>query len=384
VAGTLAIALGTGPVPALPPGPAPPPASPRELASVRILAVGDIMMHQDVQASARQTEGGLQALWADVEPLLAEADLAFANLETPVAPDTGGPGRPFQFNAPADLPAALRASGFTVLSVANNHSFDQGAQGLLETLDRLARQGLVAVGAGATRALAEQPRIVQVKGLRVAFLGFTDVFNVNLDRSDQAPWVCPLEPAAAEAAVRQARERADAVVVSVHWGSEYSHQALPRQREVAARLVEAGADLVLGHHPHVLQPVEWLERGGRRGLVAYSLGNFISNQDRDYRAGQDPAEAGDSRDGVALQCRLAQVRRADGSLQVQVRDLRCEPLWTLNNWNDFSLGRARRREIRVTPVGAALARLRPGEAALGQALAVRRGRAFQCLGVAAP
>ena len=79
--------------------------------------------------------------------------------------------------------------------------------------------------------------------------------------------------------------------MSIHWGNGYQ-RPLPRQREVAARLVEAGADVILGTHPHVLQPVEWVERGGRRALVAYSLGNFISNQDRAYQAAQDPVEAG--------------------------------------------------------------------------------------------
>ena len=182
--------------------------------------------------------------------------------------------------------------------------------------------------------------------------------------------------------MRRARALADAVVVSIHWGDEYHHQPLPRQREVAARLVEAGADVILGTHPHVLQPVEWVERGGRRGLVAFSLGNFISNQDRAYQAAQDPVEAGDSRDGVAFQCRLVKERLADGSVRVDVRDLRCEPLWTLNNWADFSSGRARRREIRVIPTDALPAGVQPGEEALSHTLQVRRDRVFQCLGLA--
>jgi poly-gamma-glutamate synthesis protein (capsule biosynthesis protein) len=357
---------------------------PVTVGAVRIVAVGDIMMHQDVKRAAGPTAAGLMALWADVEPLLRGADIAFANLETPVAPGTGQPGRPFLFNAPEVLPAALRASGFTVLSTANNHAYDQGRKGVVETLERLRAEHLVAVGTGTTRADAEAIRWVQAGGLRVAFLGFTDLFNINLNREDNGPWVRPLDPEAAVAAVRRARAQADAVVVSLHWGVEYSHQPLPRQRDLAARLVEAGADLVLGTHPHRLQPVEWLERGRRRGLVAYSLGNFISNQDRVYRAGQDPVEAGDNRDGVALQCRLVKERLADGSVRVELRDLRCEPLWTVNNWGDFNAGRARSREIRVIPVDAALARVGPGEEALGRALTVRRDRVLQCLGVAAP
>jgi poly-gamma-glutamate synthesis protein (capsule biosynthesis protein) len=292
----------------------------------------------------------------------------------------------------------LRASGFTVLAVANNHAYDQGAAGLAETLEHLRAAGLVAVGAGPTRTEAEAPKIVQARGLKVAFLGFTALFNANLNGRPGEPWVCPLDPDRAVAAVRRARGLADAVVVSLHWGVEYSHDPTPRQRELAGRLAEAGADLILGHHPHVLQPVEMIERNGRRTLVAYSLGNFVSNQDRVYPSGPAAPEGGDSRDGVALQCRLVRERMPDGQERVTVADPRCEPLWTENNWRDFAAGRARRREIRVVPVNAALASLRADLARLGPAggdpallgrqltrlrtLEVRRDRAGAVLGAA--
>jgi len=357
VAGLLLVTLGTRP-PVRLPSPPPVPVFPLELAAVRIVAVGDILMHQDVQRSGREAEAGLAGLWSDVEPLLRGADIAFANLETPVAPRTGQPGRPFQFNGPEGLPAALRASGFTVLATANNHAYDQGAAGVAETLERLEAERLVPVGSGRTREAAETARVVTVKGLKVAFLGFTDLFNVNLNRRPDQPWVRPLDPAAAAQAVRAARAGADAVVVSLHWGTEYSHEPTARQREVAGLLAEAGADLILGHHPHVLQPVELLGQGGRRTLVAFSMGNFISNQDRIYRSDQFPVAGGDSRDGVALQCRLVKLRLADGSERVQLEQPHCEPLWTLNNWREVQAGQARRREIRVTPVNTAIAALR--------------------------
>ncbi len=366
---------------------------------MRLLAVGDIMMHQDVKQSAGPSAAGLSSLWSGMEPLFRGADLVFANLETPVAPVTGRPGRPFQFNAPAALPAALKASGFMVLATANNHAYDQGAKGVVETLERLEAEGLVPIGTGADRAEAERTRIVAVNGLRLAFMGFTDIFNVNLNRQDDQPWVRPLDPAAAEAAVRQARPLADVVVVSIHWGTEYSHQPTDRQRKVAARLAEAGADLILGHHPHTLQPVELIASGPRRTLVAYSMGNFISNQDRMYSKDLFPAAEGDSRDGVALQCRLVKQRLADGSERVLLEDPVCEPLWTFNNWREYTAGRAKLREIRVTPVDAAIAatraeldRLRAAapadpdgvkeRQALLDTLTLRRQRAGETLGAA--
>lgn len=330
----------------------PPPPPP--LARLRLVAVGDILMHQDVKASAEHSPQGFPALWADLVPLFQGADLAFGNLETPVAPSTGRPGVPFQFNAPAALPGALRASGFTVLSTANNHAFDQGEKGVRETLDRLHAEQLVAVGSGEDRSRAEALQIVERRGIKVAFLGFTDVFNVNLDRKATEPWVRPLDLESAVAAVREARSRADVVVVSVHWGNEYQHQPTKRQRDIAKRLVEAGCDLLLGHHPHVLQPAEILETGGRKALVAYSLGNFISNQDRMYRADLFPVAGGDSRDGAALQVIFEQRRDVDGQTRVVLAEASFEPLWTENNWG-VPLAK---REIRVIRVAAAEARVR--------------------------
>jgi len=322
--------------------------------SLRLVAVGDILMHQDVKRAAEMDPAGLPALWADLVPLFQGADLAFGNLETPVAPLTGRPGVPFQFNAPEDLPAALRASGFTVLSTANNHAFDQGASGVSETLNRLRAAHLVAIGSGEDRPRAEALQIVERQGLRVAFLGFTDIFNLDLNRRATEPWVRPLDLEPALAAVREARGRADLVVVSVHWGNEYQHLPTKRQKDIALSMVDAGCDVLLGHHPHVLQPLELLEVHGRQALVAYSLGNFISNQDRMYRADLFPVAGGDNRDGAALKIRFEQRRGSDGLNHMMLAEATVEPLWTENNWGTS----ADRREIRVIRVAAAEARVR--------------------------
>ena len=326
----------------------------RTTAKVRIVAVGDILMHQDVKAS-ESPSGGFPTLWSDLVPLFKGADVAFGNLETPVAPASGRPGRPFQFNAPATLPQALRASGFTVLSTANNHAFDQGRKGVLETLSRLRREKLLAIGSGEDRPTAEALQVVERNGLKVAFLGFTDVFNLNLDRKATEPWVRPLDLEPALAAVREARSQADIVVVSIHWGNEYQHQPTGRQRAIAHKLVAAGCDLLLGHHPHVLQALELVAAEGRKALVAYSLGNFISNQDRMYRADLFPVAEGDSRDGAALEVTFTREVRADGTSSVVLSHAGYEPLWTENNWG---AGKGVPRQIRVIRVAAAEARVR--------------------------
>ncbi|HET6331444.1 MAG TPA: CapA family protein [Holophagaceae bacterium] len=293
---------------------------------VTVVAIGDIMMHGDVKQAAAQ--GGFDSLWADLAPVWKSADVAFANLETPVAPTTGRPGRPYQFNAPAELPKALKDGGLQVLSTANNHAFDQGPEGIVETLQRLNGMGLITIGTGATKAEAEQTVYLERNGMKLAFLGFTDIFNNDLDGNPLKPWVRKLDLDAACAAVAEARKQADAVIVSVHWGIEDHHEPTARQQEAAAWLVAAGADLILGHHPHVLQPVAWVYAGGRKGLAAYSLGNFISNQNRIYRATDKPV-MGDERDGLLLRVVL---RKTPTSLEIVSEE--GEPLWCENNWRE--------------------------------------------------
>jgi poly-gamma-glutamate synthesis protein (capsule biosynthesis protein) len=322
------------------------------LGELRLVAVGDVMMHADVKKAA-EDQGGFEALWADLAPLFKGADLAFANLETPVAPTTGRPGRPFQFNAPESLPAALRASGLTVLSVANNHAFDQGKKGVKETAERLKEAKLIGLGAGATKADAEAPRFFEANGVKVALLGYTDLFNLDLNKKSDEPWVRPMDLDAAAQAVKDLRTQADAVIVSVHWGDEYHHLPTKRHRQIAEALIAAGADLVLGHHPHVLQPMELVDAGGRKGVVAFSLGNFISNQDRMYRADLFPVAAGDSRDGAAFLATFSKCRMPDGAVKVILGDVRYEPLWVENNWREAK-GGGNKRAIRVIRIREAL------------------------------
>lgn len=353
----LAVACDRGP---LPPKPDPDAARfPKTIAQVRLVAVGDIMMHGDVKKAASQSpdqqECGFTSLWADVAPLLKRADIAYGNLETPVAPRSGTPGAPFQFNAPEGLPKALRASGFTVLSTANNHAFDQGAKGVTETLDRLKEAGIVTIGSGEDQAEAEQPKVIEKYGIKVAFIAFTDSFNLDLNRKATGPWVRSLNLDLAKAAIRTLRPQVNIVVVGLHWGNEYQHEPTQRQRDIAKGLVEAGADLILASHPHVVQPIEQLDAGGHKAIVAYSLGNFIANQDRFYRADLFPVAGGDNRDGVALCVTFAREIDLAGRETVRLRKASYEPLWTENNAREMEAGKGVRREIRVLRVNKALA-----------------------------
>lgn len=333
--------------------PPPPPPKPQPV-RVRFLAVGDLLMHQDVKRSAEEAEGGFLGLWRDLLPRFSSADLVLGNLETPIAPVSGARGRPFVFNAPAALPQALRESGFRILATANNHGFDQGHPGLRETLARLQAEGLCSLGSGLDRSAAEAPLLLECRGLRFAFLGRTDIFNVDLNQDETRPWIAALDVDRLEAQVRSLRPQVDVLILSIHWGNEYQLRPSPRQTSCAARLVAAGVDLIVGHHPHVLQPLVWIEAGGRRGAVAYSLGNFISNQDRHYRWTEQPPQQGDSRDGGLLE---AIFLREPGS-SVRLESVQVHPLWTDNQ--PLAQGRRIRTLSLETGFGLdpALARLR--------------------------
>lgn len=140
-----------------------------------------------------------------------------------------------------------------VLATANNHGYDQGPKGVTETLAHLEASGLVSVGSGPDQAQAEAPKILVRRGIRIAFLGCTDIFNNNLNREGKGPWIAELGDRTI-AAVRAARLQADVVTVSVHWGAHHQHQPSARQREMAQKLFESGAIRSWGITPMCCSP----------------------------------------------------------------------------------------------------------------------------------
>lgn len=214
-----------------------------------IACVGDVMLGRGV---AQALDGQWTQAFAALAPRLTGADLAFANLESPLAAGTATTASPaYDLHAPPDALAALRAGGFDLVSLANNHALDGGTTGLAQTRAVLQAGGIVGVGERGTG----------VPGYPARFIAF----------DDSGP---PLDVTVAEETVRAAARTGDFVVVSLHWGGEYQAAPGPRQRMVAHRLSQAGANLIVGHGPHVLQPMEWVGKT----LVAYSLGNFLFDQ----------------------------------------------------------------------------------------------------------
>lgn len=210
--------------------------------------------------------------WTGAAPLLRAADVALVNLECAIS-NRGAPvpGKEYTFRgSPGALAGAARA-GVDVVSVANNHSLDYGTDAFLDTLAHARRAGIVPVGGGADLAAARKPAILVRGGLRIAVLGYSDVRPLGFDAAAGKPGAARADATWIAEDVARTRRRADAVVVYFHWGTELAPTPDARQRGFADAALRAGASVVLGAHPHVLQPVE----RRRRKVVAWSLGNFV-------------------------------------------------------------------------------------------------------------
>jgi poly-gamma-glutamate synthesis protein (capsule biosynthesis protein) len=253
------------------------------------------------------------------------------------------------------LPEALKARGIKIVSFANNHVMDQGWGGFAETRDHLREIGLQFAGTADTAQQTFQPVIVEANGIKVGWLGMTRWLNGNRnpDKDDQPhvnffpyPGESGGAPGAEEAqvlaAIKSARAQCDLLVVSIHWGIEYAPAPRPEDVETAHKMLEAGATVIVGHHPHVLQPIEtYRTTDGRDTVIFYSLGNFLSNQSRNYIDGLMPDKSGDPRDSmIGL---FSAVRRdyGPGGTRVELGHVGMLPVWGENNRNDLARGKAK-------------------------------------------
>ena len=239
---------------------------------ISLVAVGDVMLDRDVKKEALKR--GWEYPFVETAPFLRSADIAFANLESPI----GDKGRFINmFQAPPEAVEGLAFAGFDVVSLANNHALDYHIDGMLETMRLLREYGIAYIGAGRDIQEARSPLIMEVKGVKVGFLSYTEIWFVHAREpiswraTATEPGVAPAELDSIVEDIAKLRDKVDVVIVTVHWGKEYVNEPTAEQRLLAHAAVDAGAHLVLGHHPHVLQGIEFY----KDGVIAYSLGNFV-------------------------------------------------------------------------------------------------------------
>lgn len=252
--------------------------------SFSVVATGDILVHPELteQASADAAAAGnggpdefdYSPLLEGVRPLVSDADLALCHLEVPLAEDGGTYAGYPQFIAPPELATGLADTGYDGCSTASNHTLDHGAEGVVSTLDALDDAGIEHTGSARSAEEADTPLIYDVDGVAVGHVSYTFGFN-GFELPEDKPWLSnPLDADALVAEAEAAKDAgAEVVIASVHWGQEYVHEPTPDQQALAERLAsEESIDLVLGHHAHVVQPIEKVGDT----WVAYGLGNSVA------------------------------------------------------------------------------------------------------------
>lgn len=258
--------------------------------SATITAFGDILLHGRVYGGTKKTSNfKFNKQLSNVEDLLGKTDLTIGNLETVLAGKEYGLSSFPKFNGPAEIAYTLKDFGVDIVTIANNHVLDMGEKGLNKSIQNIKKAGLIYDGAYVSKEDSETLRVFDINGLRVCFISYTQSTN-GIKLPENKPYlVNTFRNTSLLRLTRIMRKLktdniVDVLILNIHFGSEYHLEPSSRQREMSRSLADAGADVIIGHHPHVLQPPEWIETSkGTHTFVAYSLGNFFSGQDGLHR-----------------------------------------------------------------------------------------------------
>jgi poly-gamma-glutamate synthesis protein (capsule biosynthesis protein) len=253
------------------------PGAPGMCSRLSFVAVGDALIHQGVYNAARADDGvfDFSPMLRLVKDRIARHDLAFYNQETILGGVELGLSTYPCFNSPREVGDAFLDTGFNLVSLANNHTLDRQENGVLRSLEYWSeKESVLTAGSYSIQEDRDEIRTVDVNGITCAFLAYTTLTNGLKPPAGKEHYVNVYDPETARADVEKARAIADVVIVSMHWGSEYVFTPTLAQTEIAEHLARLGVHIVVGHHPHVVQPVTMVGDT----LVIYSLGNFLSAQ----------------------------------------------------------------------------------------------------------
>jgi poly-gamma-glutamate capsule biosynthesis protein CapA/YwtB (metallophosphatase superfamily) len=239
---------------------------------VDLMAVGDVMLARGVNNKIKKV--GPDYPFEKTQEIISLADIAFCNLECAISSRaTGDPYRNIFCIKPEDA-KSLSSAGFDLISLANNHTLDSGKKGLLNTMEFLTQEKIKYVGAGKTKPESTPPTFFEVKGIKIAFLAFSLYPMDWVKFKENDPAIAFYDSSRVKEIITNLKNEVELIVVSLHWGIEYRKSPTSSQIRIAHQLIDAGASLILGHHPHVVQKIE--EYKG--GVIVYSLGNFVFDQ----------------------------------------------------------------------------------------------------------
>lgn len=314
------------------------PAKPKsEIKEAKLIAVGDIMMHSTQTISgydAKKQTYNFDNFFAPVKSILSKGDWVTGNLETPLAgKDAGGyTGYPL-FNAPAQLLDAAKKAGFNILTTANNHALDRGETGIIRTIANLGDRQIASTGTAKSKATGDRTLIITKNNISLAMLAYSYGTNGIPVPKGKDYLVSLIDEKKIIKDIAKARKQgADIIAISLHFGDEYQRQPNTQQKQLVENLLKAGADIILGSHPHVVQPYKIFNFPGKNGktrkaVAIYSMGNFISGQTQKY-----------TDLGVILQI---DIRKKLPEKTTEITSIKTIPTWvqryTLNNKYNYRI-----------------------------------------------
>ncbi|MVX59202.1 metallophosphatase [Streptococcus danieliae] len=249
----------------------------------RIMANGDLLYHDLLYYSAEQADGSydFSENFTYVKPWLEQADLVLGDFEGTINPDYPLAGYPF-FNTPEQVVQAIKEAGYDVVDLAHNHILDSGLEGVATTAQAFKDAGIEPIGVYPDQPRDQAPLVIrEVNGIKIALLAYAYGFNgleAGLSPEEYEAVLSDLDEKKMEAEIKRAEQEADLTIVMPQMGEEYRLEPTEEQIELYHKMVDWGADLVFGGHPHVPEPTETLEKDGESKFIIYSMGNFISNQ----------------------------------------------------------------------------------------------------------
>lgn len=247
---------------------------------VSLSAIGDVLIHEPLYEDAKTGSSyNFDSMFAPIQPFLESSDITVANSESIIGGSEIGVSTYPSFNSPFELGDAMKNAGIDVVSMANNHTLDRGIQAIENAISHWRDIGIVSTGSHlSTQQRADIP-VIERNGITLSFLSYTYATNGVPTPAGRPYLVNRIDRELIQQDLAYARKHSDVTVLSLHFGNEYEPMPTQEQADLALFAAENGADIILGHHPHVLQPPAWIDTAdGRRSFVFYSLGNFLSGQ----------------------------------------------------------------------------------------------------------
>jgi len=251
--------------------------------SARIMANGDLLYHDIIYISAKKADGtyDFHENFEYVKPWLKQADLVIGDFEGTVNKDHYLAGYPL-FNAPGEVMDAIKDAGYQVLDLAHNHILDSQIEGVVSTADAIEKAGMTPIGVYTHEPRDKAPIVIkEVNGIKVALLAYSYGFNgieQSISQEDYNRYLSDLDEDKMKAEIERAEKEADITIIMPQMGVEYQIEPTEEQKKLYHKMIDWGADIIFGGHPHVVEPAETVEKDGDKKLIIYSMGNFISNQ----------------------------------------------------------------------------------------------------------